>query len=92
MVLRIACDHNVFPTYVKLFINVPFISIMIFLVNHSADKNRCSTQSTPAFALVHETVHFLVKPNGFISVAGDWFFVSPFPSFQPTYSIIWNEC
>lgn len=67
------------PFYVKLFRNVPFIFI-IFLVNRSADKNRCSTQSTPAFALVYETVHFLVKPNGFISVAGDWFFVSSFIS------------
>lgn len=60
------------PFYVKLlaqFINAPFKFVMIFLVNRSADKNRCSTQSKPAFALGNETVHFLVKPNGFISVA-----------------------
>lgn len=63
------------PFYVELlaqFINAPFTFIMIFLVNRSADKNRCSTQSKPAFALGNETVHFLVKPNGFISVPGDF--------------------
>lgn len=61
--------------YVKLlaqFINVPFTFVIIFLVNCSADKNRCSTESIPAFTLGYETVHFLVKPNGFISVAEDF--------------------
>ncbi len=29
-------------------------------------------QSIPDFTLGYEMVHFLVKPNGFISVAGDF--------------------